>query len=240
MTGRAERAGARPRKIATAALFLAVSLTACTSEDERPLGAYGDLGRIVAETVAGPAEPPPAREWTRAELDEIASAAIALSFEDTGRTVLVPLSDAGGYVTYQDRNRRGVRLHGGAVAGTLGFGQDLLAVRHQLDDPVADPTPLADWPGQVDREYQYRLRELANFSITVTCVFDRVVREEIEIVELRYDTIRIVETCRNARRSFENTYWAEPDTGFIWKSRQWTGPNIRPVTVEIIRPYRPG
>ena len=53
-----------------------------------------------------------------------------------------------------------------------------------------------------------------------------------------YETARIVESCANARRRFQNVYWVVPETGFIWKSVQWLGPKLNPVTVEIIRAYQ--
>lgn len=169
-------------------------------------------------------------------LDRSPEPMIALTLPDAERIILSAAPDAGEtFRVYHDVNRRGLRMREGALAGTYGFGVDLIAVRHQWDDPIARPMPLAEWPGRVDREYQYRLRDLENYSITVSCAFERVARENIEVIE-RHETVRIVETCTNQRRSFQNTYWVEPDTGLIRRSEQWTGPAIRPVIVETLRP----
>ena len=54
------------------------------------------------------------------------------------------------------------------------------------------------------------------------------------IFERSYSLTRIEEHCRTPRRTFTNTYWAEPDTGFIWKSEQWVGPKVTPFTVQIV------
>ena len=32
-------------------------------------------------------------------------------------------------------------------------------------------------------------------------------------------------------------YWVAPDTGYVWKSVQWTGPKMFPIMLEIMRPY---
>jgi hypothetical protein len=174
---------------------------------------------------------------TRAQLDEIPFATIALTFGDGPRTFLVPLADNGGYLNYLDSGGHGLVMLGGAVAGTQALGQDLEAVRHQPDDPVAHPTPVAGWPGRVWRDYQFAQRSGTEYSITLACVFERLVRETIDIVEIDFDVVRISEVCTNAKRQVINTYWVEAETGFIWKSTQWIGPHLEPATVEIIRPY---
>ncbi len=71
----------------------------------------------------------------------------------------------------------------------------------------------------------------------MACVFERVARENIGIVEIDFEVVRIREVCTNARRQFTNTCWVEPETGFIWKSQQWPGANLEQATIEIIRPY---
>lgn len=220
------------RWIAFAALTLAA---ACSSGGDNQ---FQRLGGLTKAAIFGPGEaPPPQPELTRAELNQIPSATIALIVDDAPRAYLVPLADNGGYLNYLDAAGHGVIMFGGAVTGTQAFGKDLEAVRHDRRDPVAHPTPLANWPTQVYRDYQLAVRDGADYSITLSCVFDRIVAETIEIVEIDFDLVRIAETCTNARRQVVNTYWVEEDTGFIWKSTQWLGPSLGQVTVEIIRPY---
>lgn len=229
MTARLGREPAR----ALLALALVTALGACSSQGQTYLQRLG--GEIQGAVLPDePEEPRPER--TRAELDEIPYATIAVTFEER-RAFLVPLADNGGYLDYRDETRRGIRMLGGAVAGSEGLGEDLEGVRHAVDDPVAYPTPLAEWPRERHRSYQYRQRDLPEYIITLACRFERLARESIEIIELSYDVVRVSEVCRNQRREVVNTYWVEEDTGFIWKSRQWIGPTVGQVTIEIIRPY---
>jgi len=186
-----------------------------------------------------PIEVPPLP--SRAQLDEVPYAMIALSRSDSpGTGFVTPIVDNDGYLVYQDASRRSVVMKGGLLAATLGFSYDLAAVKHQQDDPVAIPTPVASWPGTLYRNYQFTLQSRDDFEITVRCILEPVVRERIEIFELTYDLMRVQERCGNGRRTFTNTYWVEPETGFIWKSEQWVGPRVTPFTVEIIHPYSPG
>ncbi|HSF96881.1 MAG TPA: YjbF family lipoprotein [Thermohalobaculum sp.] len=224
------------RRLVRIALFLglAAGLAACTSGRENTFARLGGLAKL---SLTGPEEAPPAPELTRAQLDQIPFATIALSFDGGPRSYLVPLADNGGYLTYLDSNARGLVMLGGAVTATKGLGNDLRAIRHHPDDPVAYPGPLADWPDWLYRDYQYTQRDGEEFSITMACVFERLARETIEIAEIEFDVVRVGETCTNAVRQVTNTYWVEEDTGFVWKSEQWLGPRLFQATVEIIRPY---
>jgi Group 4 capsule polysaccharide lipoprotein gfcB, YjbF len=195
--------------------------------------------QLLTGTAVGEPEPAPEqpREITRAELNQIPYATISLQAGDNPRAFVVPLADNGGYLVYQDAARRGIVMRGGLITATHGFGYNLDSVAHRHDDPIAVPTPLPLWPGMVERSYDFTIRGQIPYQIAVMCEFDRGVREIIEIVELRLEVVRMVETCTNPERRFVNTYWADPESGFIWKSVQWVGPRLDPMTVEIIRPY---
>ena len=194
------------------------------------------IGGVVQSTVTGE-EAAAAPELTRAQLNEIPYATIAVSAEGRPRTFLVPLSDNDGYLNYRDAEGNAVVLFGGAISGTESLGHDLQAVRHDRRDPIAHQAPLARWPGRFQRAYHYARRDLSSRRVTLDCLFTAATRERIEIVEVSYDLVRVTETCTNADRQIENTYWVEEASGFIWKSRQWIGPEIGHATIEIIRPY---
>ncbi len=194
------------------------------------------IGAVARTTVVG-AEQPATPQLTRAQLDEIPYATIAISTEGGPRAYLVPLSDNGGYLNYRDAEGNAVVLFGGAISGTESLGHDLQAVRHHRLDPIAHQTPLAAWPGRVQREYQYARRDLSSYRLTLDCLFTSAMRERIEIVERTYDVVRVSEACASADHQVENTYWVEEATGFIWKSEQWIGPEIGHATIEIIRRY---
>ena len=219
----------------TAALLL---LGGCANGGLSDVGRIGETAlNLVIEEEPSPA---PGRTPSRAELEALGTAVIAVSAADGPRAFVVPLADNGGYVNYYDARRRGIVLFGGAVARTQGLRYDLMGVRHSLDDPVAHSRPLEAWPGEVTRSYQYRQRDLDAYQITLRCVYARGPRQRIEIVGRSHEVVRVEETCRNAVREVVNTYWVAPETGFVWKSVQWIGPDEPPFTVEIVTPYSAG
>lgn len=234
------RHGVRFVFIAMAAVILAACSSGGDSTSER-------LAPILQDTIFGgpifgedkPAPKPPV--FTRAQLNDVPFATIAVKDAEGNRSYVVPLADNGGYLMYQDAGRRGITMRGGLITATQGFFYNMSASQHAVEDPIVTPKPVAEWPARVFRNYQFSLRGGAkDFEITASCRFKFGPRERIEIVELFFDTVRITETCSNTVRSFENTYWADPTSGFIWRSEQWVGPRQDSLNIEIIRPYTAG
>jgi len=214
-------------------LFGFALLAACSSGGPniyRQVGEFAVLAATGAEVEAGPT-------LTRADLNNIPYATISVSIGDGPRAYLVPVADNGGRLDYRDAAGNSVGVLGGAVGSVQAPGHDLEGVRHGLDDPIAYPRPLAAWPAEIWREYQFTVRDMEAYSIALNCTYQTVVREPVEIVEIRYDLTRISEICSNARRTVINSYWIDEATGFIWKSEQWAGPKLGKISVEVIRPY---
>lgn len=216
--------------IALLGIFL---VSACSSGGPN---LYNQVGEFALSTLTG-VEQQEGVELSRAELNKIPYATISVSVAGGPRAYLVPLADNDGYLDYRDEAGNSVRMLGGAVSGLQAPGYDLDAVRHGSDDPIAHRRPLADWPSEVWREYQFSLRDVESYDISLNCVFQPVVREPIEIAEISYDLMRVSEICSNARRTVINRYWIDETTGFVWKSEQWAGPKLGKIVVEVIRPY---
>jgi hypothetical protein len=45
----------------------------------------------------------------------------------------------------------------------------------------------------------------------------------------------VEERCGGGAR-FVNRYWADAETGAVWRSEQWVGTDGRPMTIEVISP----
>lgn len=219
---------------------LALALTACSSSGNTVLERMAPVLRqeVLGGRIFGGETPPAApHEITRAELNQIPYATISLSSQGSPPAYVVAVAQNGGHVVYEDSARRSIVIDGGLVTATHGLGFDMKGVAHQADDPIAVPMPLPEWPARVNRSYRFSLRSRPDYQIAVACAYQRGVRENIEIAEITFEVVRMVETCADPRRTFVNTYWADPDTGFIWKSEQWLGPRQPPMRIEVIRPY---
>ena len=224
---------------ATTCLVCASLIAGCTSRGNSTLER---LVPLAEEAIFGPDVPDEAVEApkiTRALLNQVPFATIAISTEDSGdaKSILVPLANNGGHLVYEDTLGGSFVIFGGLVTATHGLAKNLSAVKYGLDDPVAKPTPVSDWPDTVARNYQFARTNAKDYEISVVCVPRVAARERIEIFEILFTVVRIQETCTNPRRTFTNTYWVKEENGFIWKSEQWIGPEPGLVTVEIIRPF---
>ncbi|GMG83477.1 hypothetical protein LNKW23_26900 [Paralimibaculum aggregatum] len=222
-------------RAALAALLLGGLLAGCSSQGPTDLGKVG----LLAWDAVAPAPEAPAPLPDRAALEATGAAVIRLAGSAGPPGYVAALADNGGYVTYQDAAGRAVVLHGAAIARTHGFGHDLTGLRTAREDPVSHPRPLIAWPGQVVREYQYRVKDGAAYSVVLTCLFERGPRQHIEILGRRHQVVEVAERCANHRRRVENRHWVEAETGRIWRSAQWIGPFEDPLTLEIVTPYRP-
>jgi hypothetical protein len=181
--------------------------------------------------------PPPAR--TRAEIDALPFATLAASFGDDGpRAYLAAAAVTDGYVTYSAADRRNLILHGAAVTSVRGVGSGLVSMASGPGpDPLTTRMPVAEWPRRIVRSWRFS-DDLGRETVrSAECRLTPVEAEEVEILERRYVLVRVEERCVTATGAFTNLHWAEPDTGFVWKTRQWIGDVPPPITVEILTPF---
>lgn len=234
----------RPGKILARPIWVVLSVViavgACAQRSDNVLEQLARSG--IGSLLGGEEKAPPPPLPTRAQLDKINAALLSIQFKDDPATGFIGAINRtfDGYVTYQDKTRRSIIVRGALVTGLQGFKYDLSAIKTQANDPVVNQTPVDSWPKSVFRSYQFTLQSAADYQISVKCEITRLAPEQIIVFEKRYDVTRMQEVCTNERRQFINTHWADSETGFIWRSEQWLGPNLRPATISVVNPFRDG
>lgn len=174
---------------------------------------------------------------TRADIEQSGIALIRVQIgerEPFGRYYLAQ-ADNNGTVTYGKDDRAYFVLRGGLLVATTGFGNDILAVRTNPDDPIQNQRPVAQWPGAVTRVYQLPGSGVEGARISMDCRYENAGSGVIEIVEQRHATTLMHEICTGALGSIENSYMVGAD-GFIWKSEQFAGRGTEAVIIEIVEP----
>ena len=175
---------------------------------------------------------------TRAKIEKYGLALIRARIEGENITNLLTGTAVNGkYVTYVSSYRQNVTMFGTLVTGTRGLGGDLLAVRHDDNDPVAFSTPTANWPNTLTRDYRFPGVGPTGAVISVACNITRSAETTITIVEVTYAVTPFTEVCSGDGVQFTNTYLAAPDTGQIWQSQQWVGVSRGHLNVEVLEPY---
>lgn len=126
-------------------------------------------------------------------------------------------------------------LKDGLVVGSFGFGDDAADIRIDGENPLLQ---LHTLQGQAVVSRRYDWRTGYRYGVPVTGHISRVGMREIEILDARRRLVHFREDLRGPGLRGHNDYWADPDTGFIWKSRQVIAPDL---VVEIIqlKPYGP-
>ena len=132
------------------------------------------------------------------------------------------------YVAVATRRGRVVKLSGlpESLKTTIYEGVDPIGLRNrQWDTPIATRRIIDIEPG-------------AHYGVTVTGKIEQIGVEEIEILGHRYQTIMLRERAYAAQLdwSFENYFWLDMKTGFVWKSIQHVTPSLPPFEFEILKP----
>lgn len=208
-------------------------LSACSSGDK------SGLAKTVFQRVANKPTPAPSSSGgvTRAALEKADLAAIRASVSNTRVTsVNVAVSVSNGNVTYVGKDNRSILLRGGLIRATHGYGYDLAPMALDREDPIANLKRLDQWPQSIQRQYSLAGIGPARTPYLVHCTYQNLGGVNIEILEHRYALTKVVEHCQGDDISFTNTYWVNPDTGFIWMSDQWSGPRQGMIRLEVLEP----
>lgn len=131
--------------------------------------------------------------------------------------------------------RQVVFLRGGVLAGTQGFPQDAVEIRLLGDDPFANLHELAG-PVATRRRYDWMPGHRFGVELQGTLVPAGI--DTIDILGTAHRLQRYDETLAGAGITTTNSYWAEPATGRILRSREFVAPGL---VIELVhlKPYRP-
>lgn len=127
----------------------------------------------------------------------------------------------------------------GRLVRTVGLPANLEATELLDRDPLTEP-----W-GRLEAASPHRLRRLVDllpgdhYGVMITSQFQILGRQVVEIAELKFYTVSILEQCsaRGLGWSFENRFWIGVENGLVWKSIQHIHPDLPPVELELLKPY---
>lgn len=216
-------------------LCLIGAVSACSS------GGTSPVLTVIKDTILPPKEDAPASvapsTLTREKIEAYGLALIRARIDNEEiSNLLTGTSLNDGYVTYVSSFRQTITMLGGLVTSTRGLGGDLLAVRHDANDPIASLTPVVDWPPTLTRDYRFPATGPAGKVVSVSCELVKGQPLRFTQVEVIYDVTPVTESCIGNGVAFTNTYMADTSSGQIWQSRQWVGEGIGHLNVEILEP----
>jgi hypothetical protein len=127
-----------------------------------------------------------------------------------------------------------VRTRKGRIVRTVGLPYDLGGVRELTTTAnvatAAEPSAIA--------QYSFDFPELGVFGADARCTRKDMGEASVEILGAAISTRHIVEHCAvpAMRWNFDNDYWTDRTSGYVWRSSQHIHPDSPPVILEVFRP----
>ncbi|MGB7263060.1 MAG: YjbF family lipoprotein [Albidovulum sp.] len=230
------------RRLALAGLLAAGTvLASCGSDTSKTEG-----GRIALETAKGlaskilpgkkgsaaPNAPDP-ETLAAAAKSSISGPIVLAQIETTGLlTVLGEIGRNGATRTYATPNQQTLLFRNGLLVGSRGLGDDLMSA--DLGNAAALVTRRQS--GATNRTYRYLDGEAIERPLPVQCTITTGGTKSFRFAETNYATVQMDERCQSRQGlNISNTYWVTAD-GQVALSRQWIGPTLGHVTIQLVRP----
>lgn len=145
----------------------------------------------------------------------------------------------GDFNVFISADNKTITFSKGLIVATRGLGADLTS----LD---ASQTRAALFQTRGNSNATTRIHRMMNgvnqLETTVfTCALVNHGLENLTSIHKQFQLIRYQENCTSAGAdgvSYTNTYWIHPTTRIMWKSRQWAGPVIGYLGVEVLIPSK--
>ena len=127
-----------------------------------------------------------------------------------------------------------VRTRNGRVVRTAGLPYDLGGLR----DLSADLARRGAGINSASQQFSLDFPDLGIFGATAQCSQKDTGDDDVEIFGSRIPTRHIVEHCsvEAMRWSFDNEFWKDKTSGYVWRSSQYIHPKSPPLILEVLRP----
>ena len=119
-------------------------------------------------------------------------------------------------------------LQNGLLAGSRGFGDDLMSSEH-----AAAHRAILNGTGNYKRVLRYINSTNQLEAVALTCTVTDHGAETVTILGHKHRARRHVETCDLAGRQIENNFWIPEKT--MWKSQQWVSDQVGSLTIEQVQ-----
>ena len=172
---------------------------------------------------------------TRDQAASIPYASMGFSQDGGNQMLLVLATDSGGEQLWTGPSHAVIVTRNGRIIRTVGLGHDLAGLTMRS---AAAPAPGAAVLGPFSSTRLEDFPELGLYGILVSCRTHLVGRQKIDILGQAVTTNRVDEACqsRQPEWSFVDSYWADPDNGLVWRSRQHIHPKGGEIETEVFRP----
>ncbi|WP_421702445.1 YjbF family lipoprotein [Aliiroseovarius sp.] len=231
-----------PRLTTLIAAPIFASLAACGSDTSNTAPTQAFLGAMKGAigSVTGGKGQTASQGTTQAGLDALIAQALAatdgqvmiLGIESSNVTLAIaPVTTNGAVVTWKTPDRRSFAFKRGVLAGTRGFGEDLMSIH--ADPSISLITTRRT--GRVPRVNHYLSGLGYSSTLSLDCVISGGASERMIVGQINTVTTHLTETCQRDGLVVENQYWVDA-RGKILRSRQWVSQGLGYIVTQQLRP----
>lgn len=210
-------------KCSVAAVGVTFALSGCTTVSRSTSDAIGLLFK--SQTVVEP---------SAEQVASLRYPQILLRARDVNGVLVLGVIEEKTQVWYGGQSTLFYLQQGGLLTGSTGLGRTF-STRIEGDNPFEHLSSV-DAPVTVRRRYDWMPGY--RYDVSVTGTLRRIGQESIDILGHSLSLTKYQESLEGPGFSETNIYWADPATGFVWKSRQYLAPGY-PVEIVQLKPYRP-
>lgn len=174
---------------------------------------------------------------TRATADRVPYASMLVAVGNA-RPALVVLANANDLQrSWVSADKTMLITQSGRLIKTVGFKNNLVGVHSLMTDPVQTGLHRIGHGSRYSRSVD--LMPGYHIGAQAESEFHRGDVEAITILGITRQLLHVTETLRLPELRFQarNDYWVDPNTGFVWQSRQHLGPDLPPVFLAIAKPF---
>jgi hypothetical protein len=161
-------------------------------------------------------------------------ASIGVRIGDGSQVIFVLASDSSGERLWVAGQRAALTTRDGRITRSAGLGHDLTGF-------VPTPGLFGGGPQEwSDRHIEWSVdyADIHSYSLQIQCTQRRTGIEAVVLLGKSIRTLRVDEICQapSTGWQFTNSFWVDPDSGFVWRSIQYIRPDLDPLEIETLRP----
>ncbi len=206
-----------------------VSLAGC----EAPFGLdYGTIKKMAATSIGLEDLP----GITLAQASQIPYSSIGYRIGKSSEGMLILASQTDDDFLWTSADRIALVTKNGRIVETGGLRWNLSDTVFRYPDPLAKEPNGSISINPVVRSLDFA--DIRRYEVRIEGRFERLGMQQINILGSTLSTVALTEHCTSQDMDweFQNWFWIDSDSGFVWKSVQWVHPNQEPITVEVLRP----
>lgn len=224
------RPGRKPPRFAASIVILGLcgGLGACSSSGS----GYGEYFHVVHEAwKAGFGD----GAITRDQAASVAYASMGWRLNGGAEHLIVLATDTGGEQLWTSAEHIVLVTRDGRILRTVGLPKDLAAT---TADPARNQSPAAALQGPLQTSRQQDFPDMNHYGVAIRCRAVSRGPESITILGAAIATLRVEENCaaQGLDWRFTDSFWVDPQSGFVWKTIQHIHPGGNVIQTEIFRP----